>query len=383
MERSNKGIYFYNSVDMFGPTLFFHDIKIVKTFDDKPGASLFKKWFNLFAPNGSYADRTFSLKVPVNFNIAPQCKMVDYEKTFSLSYEEVAEKRAKELLIHAQKTNQKITILYSGGIDSTLILCSFLKVCTKKELEDNFLILLNHNSINENPNFYFNYIIKNFKLKSSFDFYNYLGKPGYFVISGENNDQLFGSALFKDYIIMFDKKVFQIEASDENMHTLIHKKIQDEKQSWQLVQIFNKIFNNSPVNLPTVYHRFWWLNFTLKWQSVYMRLLGYTPLENRGNLILEHNYTTFFNTANFQKWAMKNNNELIGDDWLTYKYLCKEVIFKFDKNKDYRDNKAKYGSLHDVVRSKKLSLCFDSNLNFYDDQYPEWIWNNENDFVEN
>ena len=114
-----------------------------------------------------------------------------------------------------------------------------------------------------------------------------------------------------------------------------------------------------------------------------MRLLGYTPLENRGNLILEHNYTTFFNTANFQKWAMKNNNELIGDDWLTYKYLCKDVIFKFDKNKDYRDNKAKFGSLHDVVRSKKLSLCFDSNLNFYDDQYPEWIWNNENDFVEN
>ena len=47
--------------------------------------------------------------------------------------------------------------MYSGGIDSTLIMVSLLKVATDKELKENVIVLLTQASIFENESF-FNFV---------------------------------------------------------------------------------------------------------------------------------------------------------------------------------------------------------------------------------
>jgi PP-loop superfamily ATP-utilizing enzyme len=48
--------------------------------------------------------------------------------------------------------------MYSGGIDSTLVIISLLKNASEEE-RNNITILLSENSIGENPNFYKDHIL--------------------------------------------------------------------------------------------------------------------------------------------------------------------------------------------------------------------------------
>lgn len=377
MVKSNQELYYYNSVDIFAP----ERSNVIGRYENLPGHELFKYNFRLFNVNISMVDRTNSITTPINIGVAPQCLMPDYDPTFSKGLAEITEQRARELLDHAQATGQILTVLYSGGIDSTLILVSLLKAGSPEEIKKNVLVLLNEVSIHENPNFYYDHIIRKFRCASSYGFRDFLGKPGYMVITGEGNDQLFGSAVLRDFVHNWGEQIIHEYATNKLMADLIDLKVKNRSHSERLVDVFNLNFDRAPIELPTVFHKFWWLNFTLKWQSVYMRLLAYTRPEYRSNIDLEHNYSTFFHIDDLQQWVLKNHNDLIGDTWLTYKQPCKDIIYDYNKDVEYRDRKSKWGSLFRVVSNKKLAWAFDSSFNFYDDCYPSWIWNEDNDFV--
>lgn len=374
MEKFNS-LYWYNSVDIFS------NKKGTDQYIDLPGYDLFRNIFLLFTPNMSIVDRTGSIVTPVNVKLAEQCALPAYDANFSLSYDEICQGRARKLLDHVQSTGQKLTVLYSGGIDSTLMLVSLLKTATQQELTDHVLVLLSDYSINENPRFYYDHVIKRFNCASSYNFRDYIGRPGHMIITGEGNDQLFGSVVMSDFSQNFGEKFLTQEYTDSAMIETIHLKTQNQAYSESLTDIFNKIFNNSPVDLPTIFHRYWWINFTIKWQSVYMRLLAYTRPEYRANIILGHNYDTFFHIPATQQWSMKNTDRLLSTKWLGYKQECKDIIYDYNGDQDYRDRKAKYGSLYRVVTNKKLAWCFDEQFNFYDDCYPDGIWNESNDFI--
>ncbi len=376
MEKSNH-LYYYNSVDIFAPDR----SNVITKYENLPGHNLFKYNFRLFNVNISMVDRTHNIQTPINIGVAPQCEMPAYDPAFSGDFGTICEQRARQLLDHAARTGQKLTVLYSGGIDSTLILVSLLKVGTPNELKERVLVLLNEVSIHENPRFYYEHIIKKFNCASSYGFREFLGKPGHMVITGEGNDQLFGSAVLRDFVHHWGEDVINSRGTDGLMIDLIDFKVKNKQHSARLVDIFNQSFYNAPIELPTVFHKFWWLNFTLKWQSVYMRLLAYTLPKYRNNIKLEHNYSTFFHIPDLQLWVMKNSDQLIGDTWLTYKQECKDIIYAYNKDQEYRDRKAKWGSLFRVVSNKKLAWAFDSNLQYYDDCYPEWIWEEDNDFI--
>ena len=63
-------------------------------------------------------------------------KMPEYDNTFDKSFEQVCDERAQFLLHYAEWKNKKIAVMYSGGVDSTLILCSFLKNAKPNQLKN-------------------------------------------------------------------------------------------------------------------------------------------------------------------------------------------------------------------------------------------------------
>jgi len=363
-------LYYYNSVDLE------NQLNLKKESSD---IDLFLSLFKLFSPNLSFHDRSGKISTIINTVTMDTCKLPSYDVEFSKDYSEICHVRARKLLDHVIKTDQKLTVLYSGGIDSTTILVSLLMTGTQYELQKYVLVLLSDKSIKENPNFYYKYIVKNFNCASSYNFNRYLGAPRYMVINGEGNDQLFGSYSLYFFSDHFGKEILSRDMTNDLMIDLINFKLKDIETSTNLATILEKLFVETPVSLPTVFHRFWWINFTLKWQCVYLRLLAWSQTRYRNNIIPEHNYSTFFHDKDFQLWSMKNSGDLIPNSWNDYKWHSKKMIYDFNKDRDYYLNKTKQGSLSSLCDLKKPLKAIGSNMTFYD-EYPENIWNEDSDF---
>ena len=203
---------------------------------------------------------------------------------FDKTFEQVCDERAKYLLQFAESKNRKIAVMYSGGIDSTLILCSFIKNAKKEQLK-NILVLLSDESIRENVNFYHDHIIKNFECVSSYKFPYYLGHDDYLFTSGENADQLFGSQVngvmakkipFSSLFDSFDKmEGYVIDFFNERLSPS-----GKEKYSEGMLSLCKKIVDGAPIELNNVYRFFWWINFATKWQNCYVRMLPYSVQKN-------------------------------------------------------------------------------------------------------
>lgn len=370
----NFDISWFNSVDVFHPKG-----SEYANYSLKPGFKNFGFMFGFFTANLSMTDRTGVLKLPVRTKILPQCRLPDFVPG-SWDFDQLCQQRARWLLDHAMATNRTLTISYSGGIDSTLVLVSLLKVATEQELRDHTLVLLSEISIYENPNFYRNYVIKYFPVDSSYLIHAYLGNPRHIFITGEGNDQLFGSAVNQRLMLDAGENVIHSEPIVGNLVKLLNITTRDSACSEQIVRLFDKVANTAPIELPTVYHYFWWLNFTLKWQSVYARLLAYVAPKFADAIKPEDNYFTFFHVPEMQLWSMNNSDQLIKDDWRSYKFHCKKIIYDFNKDAEYRDKKAKWGSLARVVKTKGIAKTVDLQGRPRD-AYPANVWNDDNDFV--
>ena len=156
-----------------------------------PGGKYFSDYFKIFSYNISAFDRTGVIKGPLKCHTLPISVLPEMRP--SKDFNDICDERARFLMHKAKHTGRKLAIMYSGGVDSTAVLCSLLRNCSDKDIQENVIVLLSHESINENPSFYYNFVIKKFNCVSSFKFPYYLGHDDYIFMSGENADQLFGS----------------------------------------------------------------------------------------------------------------------------------------------------------------------------------------------
>jgi len=375
---ADSNMIWYNSIDIFHEKRgkFFNDYK------DKPGFETFRHMFGFFAANFSLTDRTNSIVAPVQTDLLPQCALPEFKKG-NYDLDELCQKRALDLLAHCENTNRKLVVMYSGGIDSTMIMVTLLKVATQQQLKERVIVLLNQQSIGENPNFYKNFIYSKFTIDSSNSLTAYLGNDKFLTINGEGGDQLFGSALNAHFFSAPDKgaKFVFSEPTTDKVVDVFNEWTNNIDATRKIITCLDKVVAASPIPITTIYHYFWWINFALKWQSVYARTAAYTSPRYQATLKFEENFTTFFHFPEAQLWAMNNTDKFIRDDWRSYKYHMKDIIYDFNKDADYRDNKLKVGSLQYVIALMPLAKCIDSDNKFHFEKYPDNIWNMENDFI--
>jgi len=369
-----SNIIFYNSYNIF----------VNKGNKDKleqvPGGKLFTTYFHIFSQNITAIDRTDAVSMPLKTTILPHMAMPEFVK-YDKSFEEICDDRAKYLLNKAKQDNRKIAVMYSGGVDSTLILVSLLKNAKKEELKD-ITVLLSDSSIKENPSFYYDYIINNFNCVSSYRFPYYLGDDNYFMVSGENADQLFGSQVNDHYTRNNPySDLFQpIENVKDKIIYWFQQRIKDDynvKYAEDVFGLFEKIVAKAPIPLDNAYKFFWWINFATKWQSVYVRILPYSV--NKNTIKLEENYTTFYHPKEFQLWAMNNTDSFVLDKPGTSKYVAKQIICDFTKDYSYM-KKPKLGSLALIVKQKGMVYTLNDKMEFSNDYPGEEYYNYGNDF---
>ena len=373
---ANSKLYWYNSVDLItkNPT------NLHLQYDTLPGFHNYSKIHEFFAYNLSMTDRYGTTKLPIKTEIFDGCRAPEF-KSQDLDYETICLNRARWFMDYAKSTNRKLFIMYSGGIDSSAIICSFFQACSLEEIRNHILVGLSEYSIKENPVLYRNFVLPYFEKVSSHRFISYLGHKDYITITGEGNDQLFGSAVIGDLIGAHGSDIISSPLNNDTLFKCFNTKVTEKSVCVNFVEVFNNAVKIAPVPIETVFHYFWWLNFQFKWQSVYMRVLSFMNKENALTLRPNDNYFTFFHTDEFQLWAMNNSDKLIRDKWISYKFTCKDLIYKLTKDENYRDRKAKYGSLIHLVSYKDLGKSINTDFEILYNHIDPSQWDNNNDFV--
>jgi len=232
MNMVSSEFYFVNTVEMFYEDMTgvygSNKSEFLQKYGDYPGINNFKNFLFFLGKNITFYDRTNTIKSPFNIKLLPGFELPTYEKT-TISYGECCELRAKQLLEHAEKTNRELCIFYSGGIDSTCVVVSMLKVATKSQ-KKLINIMMSFESYCENKDFYENYISNNLKIIPSHSFVNTIGDPKYICVTAEGNDQLFGSWMMQQLIIRYGEKEI---VHDELTHSKLMKYLNSPSNTLQ------------------------------------------------------------------------------------------------------------------------------------------------------
>jgi hypothetical protein len=341
-----------------------------------PGVKQFLAYFKVYrgvAP----VDRSGVLTFPVRVrSLFPLPKM----RAFTKTYEQLCNDRAIDLLARADQLDTSLYAFWSGGIDSTCLLISLLKNAKPADLE-RIVVLMSEESITEYPEFYRRHIRGKLRRQSATLFPYVLGTKN-LIVNGEHNDQLFGSDIVAAVANRFGFDAVG-EPYNRQLFLTFFEEGMGEKVAPRYVAMFEQLSERAPLSLSSNYSRFWWINFAVKWQTVYMRMLSFTAERNAHLLSEEYlktYYAPFFNTQGFQLWSMNNLDQRLRNGWRSYKWPAKEVIYEFTKDADYRDKKIKRGSLHYLISSQVSFNFIDDKFAFHTAARPEDFYEEKNCF---
>jgi hypothetical protein len=204
------------------------------------------------------------------------------------------------------------------------------------------------------------------------------------VVTGEFNDQLFGSDIiaeinrYGDYENLYNPYTRQFVISwfsrfmDLNSANIWFDILDDQ------------IKKVAPCEVSTNFHFLWWYNFCLKWQCVFFRMLVRMDSDLRhlvnDHFVKNHIYH-FFPGENFQKWSMLNHDKKIISDWKSYKLESRKIIYNYTKDESYRNEKIKQGSLYRLFLQKKVVEAITDEYDFLETLNQEEYYLSDNSFA--
>lgn len=221
--------------------------------------------------------------------------------------------------------SKKIYVTWSGGIDSTLVLTELLKIAPKEQL----VVLMDNNSIKEYPEFYQKYIEGQLETRSM-SFYTddplrTALKDG-IVVTGHLMDPVFGANIYQ-------------ALPAERLQQSIPKFLAELNNYTRMS--YSNLIEACPRKLETVKDFFWWLDYTLNYQSE--QLMWLLEIEE---MILDKNLFHFGAGTDWNNYAVSTPTEVKwqGYEFNNYKMVIKQHIQKFTKDENYTKNKLKMPS---------------------------------------
>lgn len=324
----------------FNKVLTYHGIEFTPSTGSEPYITGADEYNNLLdingvfstLPSGNVIDRTQTFKFPFHMHIArpwttPTSSVGTFEECIAL--------RVQELI----KTNQKINLFWSGGIDSTTVVTGFLR--NSKNLSQ-VRVLYSTLSMKENP--YFFLLLQEIPeielVEFSGDVYLEQNLDGIFV-NGDGADDLTAS-LDQSFFDMYGYKGLQTSWRDFFFA---------KTNNVTFVNFCEQYFATSGRDISTVLEARWWFYTNSKINK--FPALASEILQPHQPLMVG-----FFDNYQFEHFMFFNLDKIIETEkYVSYKNLFKQYIYEFDKNKDYLDNKTKFNSNQIYAFScKKMAL---------------------------
>ena len=282
-------------------------------------------------------DRTKTLETGIDFKVIdPMITPIAHIDSF----EALCEQRAYQLIELAK--GRTIRVLWSGGIDSTVALIALESALAAKGNMAQLKVLLSTESIAEFPSFFQE------KIEGKLDFtlmkttiYEHLDQAE-LNLTGEHGDQLFGSDKLKYWVQSGEA----FRPYQEILDYVISRKLGTEKHTQALIDYLAPQLSKSPIPIHTLYDYLWWMNFSMKWQNVSMRLIHGMKESHE---LLNQSIFHFFQSTDFQQWSLLNHHQKIDSTWNSYKQPAKDYIYQYHDDKDYWRYKEKEPSLKQVI----------------------------------
>jgi hypothetical protein len=341
-------------------SLYYYHPQLFMTEAAEPDIKSMLKWYRFLSPGIMLHDRSGLTSFPVR--TAPYDQMPKFERS-SITYDECCSTRAQEIWTKSSVSGLPIIIFWSGGIDSTRVLVSFLENFPLSECRARIKVAMNPSSIAENPEFYHAHVLPNFELVSS-DSMPWAFDGTHIVVTGEFNDQLFGSDMLQKFLLEQPEQ-FSAKFNKWFIVKHINQNLQDPKSADLLVRTVEAAANHHGVELQKNADWYWWFNFCFKWQTVQFRMFTIASPSKQAalpNAITDTTYH-FYGTPEFQLWSMNNLQTREITHWHQYKTVVKTGIMNFDGNQEYFDTKPKRLSLGSVFKFHRLIPAIDSSLN--------------------
>jgi hypothetical protein len=307
-----------------------------------------RAWFNLIKNvdcwGGHLCSRSHQLATPweLDTSMAPIPEITHSETRFDLVLDLIAEKFC-HLVSQTQRTPY---IMWSGGIDSTSILISLLKVANK-ELQERLVVVCNQASIDENPYFYHHYIkdrlctVDSDQFAVTPDNYNKI-----LYVNGDCAEMIFGSTHPHNLARQDNLDLLNCSWQD---HVLLSKSMLTTNQDALEfgLGIIKESIKHSPVPIETIHDFLWWHYFNFKINDSLIRTI--VPVTNQLNdqqtlEFWKDSVQRFYMYPEMQIWSMITLNHRREHMHIAYKYDAKNYIYQFDRNDFYHNNKQKYPS---------------------------------------
>jgi hypothetical protein len=326
----------------------------------------FHKWFQLHSlPDwpGHITSRTHQLATP--WSLAPTVCPIPELTHNQLDFGKVIESIAESFCKKVNRLDLVPYVAWSGGIDSTSILVSLLKVGNQEFLKK-LVVLCNEVGIKENPYFYSRFI--NNKLKTQ--------NISEWEITAENYDK----------IILVDGECGNQCYGWRSIHQQCYFGNFDFlNQSWALGQNLARAFYNSnefmlelvqdsaklaPIDVRSVHDIIWWTNFNFKFDEALLRkVLDYTKnlTAEQTKKFYQHHLFRFFAQPDMQVWSMLTPDIRREHVHLAPKWILKNYIYQFDHNDLYLYSKSEQPSKSPMETSqeKQTVIAVDVDWNKY------------------
>lgn len=341
-------------------------------------------WSNVYKLIGhaiGMNDRTDTFKQPMRLKMYEGCRMPEYAP-ITHTYDDAVNERVKQLYDLSVEKNKPLSIMWSGGIDSTLIVVGFLRNYTKEQLKGRVKILTSTPATVENPEFYWKHILPNFDLDNS-NALPWMFDGSRMIVTGEFNDQLFGSDLIRGYLAHRGAEEVNSAFDKDKIFSYLNQIIGNDRVTNIMIDSIIEAANKRGVTLERNTDFFWWYNFCFKWQTVNFRIYALAMPKFTPNINDEWHQTYmhhFYQTDAFQLWSMNHPEVRYIDDFRHYKQQAKQLIYDFDGNEDYYINKIKRPSLYSVFEQRILSEAITEDWEIISKLNPFEYYNPDNPF---
>ena len=311
---------------------------------------------------------------PFPTELMPEARMPKYDPNFTKSFSDVSDERGLEIKkILANNPGIRIALYYSGGIDSTCVLVSLIKNLSPAELS-RISVALSFHSIAEYPSFFEKYILDKIDIIDlSYGEINYttLREKGYFVITADNGDSMFGTELgtqlYQEYTRVgkdlnseirsqLDDLMLNVSSANthySNFEQLLIKYFEKEDSPDFGRLYYEKLVHNINTSTlgPPIYSLhdfFWWWIFNIKWCACAVRGPVWYGRASNVKDYIQQSTINWFSTDDYQLWSMANNNngqKINGTTAASYKWAARKYIYDFTKDDWYYHFKLKLASL--------------------------------------
>jgi hypothetical protein len=272
-------------------------------------------------------DRFNKINLPFNSLALPEYNLNFSTKPIDLAT--ACYNRSKELI----STNKKIYVLWSGGIDSTLVVTSLLQAGIPK---DQIFVVCNTDSQRENYNFFLKILnsvnlVSTEKIMQTLKYKNLDG----LVLSAEHGDLSYGYDFSSEMLQMFGSEYLKQPATRENIvRYFTQKKLNDQSANcWY--DVFIESAKMSPRPIDTVYDFSWWAGFNWRWQ--------YALEKFRMRFYRIPDSTTFFLGHDIQNWSIHHQQPDL-NTLKDFKPEYKKIIYNYTGDENYYKNKIKHES---------------------------------------